>query len=156
MIDGLLETDAVIEPATSGGPLLGADGRVVGITSRSARTPGIAVPRERRPRTCSPSSRSATSDPALARHPRPLRAPEGVALIDVHRGRPRRRAPRCRPATSCRSIDGVAVATPRRACSSRSPSGSVGDTVTLHVLRAGAPMEIDVRLEERPATLPAG
>jgi S1-C subfamily serine protease len=48
VIDGLLETDAVIEPATSGGPLLGADGRV------ATRCPPTS------PAACSPSSRSAT------------------------------------------------------------------------------------------------
>ena len=33
---------------------------------------------------------------------------------------------------------------------------SVGDTVELMVVRGGVPMEFTVRLEERPATVPAG
>jgi S1-C subfamily serine protease len=33
---------------------------------------------------------------------------------------------------------------------------SVGDTVELRVLRNGSPIEITVRLDERPATVPAG
>ena len=36
VIEGVFRTDAVIEPGTSGGPLLGADGRVIGVTSMMA------------------------------------------------------------------------------------------------------------------------
>src|SRR6185503_189510 len=44
LIDDVFATDAVIEPASSGGPLLAADGRVVGITSRVEGSTGFAVP----------------------------------------------------------------------------------------------------------------
>ena len=42
VVDGLLQTDAVIEPATSGGPLLGADGRVVAVTTQLSESDGDA------------------------------------------------------------------------------------------------------------------
>jgi S1-C subfamily serine protease len=81
-------------------------------------------------------------------------APGGLAVIDVNTGGPADRAA-LRAGDVVQSIDGVEVDTfaelldevERRA---------VGDTVELHVLRSGAPLEISVRLEERPATLPAG
>ena len=44
VIDDLFETDAVIEPASSGGPLVGSDGRVIGITARLENDTGYAVP----------------------------------------------------------------------------------------------------------------
>ena len=49
VIDGVFETDAVIDPANSGGPLLDADGRVIGITSR------MRTARSARARSTSPS-----------------------------------------------------------------------------------------------------
>ena len=73
LIDDVFATDAVIEPASSGGPLLGADGRVVGVTSRMARR-GRALRRagQHRPRRARPSSRSAGKvDPAVHRPARP-------------------------------------------------------------------------------------
>jgi S1-C subfamily serine protease len=53
------------------------------------------------------------------------------------------------------SIDGVGVRTFPELLD-QVEQRSIGDTVQLHVLRSGAPIEISVRLEERPATLPAG
>ena len=44
MIAGVFATDAVIQPASSGGPLIGADGRVVGVTSHMDGTSAFAVP----------------------------------------------------------------------------------------------------------------
>jgi S1-C subfamily serine protease len=153
VIDGLLETDAVIEPATSGGPLLGADGRVVGITSRLGEDTGYAVPADIAREVLSELEEShKVIRPWLGVRGR--EAPGGLAVIDVNTGGPADRAA-LRAGDVVQSIDGVEVDTfaelldevERRA---------VGDTVELHVLRSGAPLEISVRLEERPATLPAG
>jgi S1-C subfamily serine protease len=153
VIDGLLETDAVIEPATSGGPLLGADGRVVGITSRLGEDTGYAVPAAVARGVLSElEDRHKVIRPWLGIRGRA--APEGVALIDVHAGGPADRAA-LQAGDVVRSIDGVAVTT-LAGLLEQVDQRSVGDAVTLDVLRSGAPMEINVRLEERPATVPAG
>jgi S1-C subfamily serine protease len=47
LIQNVFETDAAIEPATSGGPLVDADGRVVGVVSRlpgADNATGFAIP----------------------------------------------------------------------------------------------------------------
>jgi S1-C subfamily serine protease len=153
VIDGLLETDAVIEPATSGGPLLGADGRVVGITSRLGEDTGYAVPAAVARGVLSElEDRHKVIRPWLGIRGRA--APEGVALIDVHAGGPADDAA-LQAGDVVRSVDGVAVTT-LAGLLEQVDQRSVGDTVTLDVLRSGAPMEINVRLEERPATVPAG
>jgi S1-C subfamily serine protease len=153
VIDGLLETDAVIEPATSGGPLLGADGRVVGITSRLADDTAYAVP--------AGVARSVLTQ--LEEGHKVIRpwlgirgqsAPAGVALVDVHAGGPADTA-ELEAGDVVQSIDGVQVRT-LAGLLGEIDGRSVGDTVELLVLRGGAPLEVTVRLEERPATVPAG
>ena len=153
VIDGLLETDAVIEPATSGGPLLGADGRVVGITSRLGEDTGYAVPAAvARDVLSELEERHKVIRPWLGIRGRA--APEGVALIDVHAGGPADVAA-LQAGDVVRSIDGVGVTT-LAGLLEQVDQQSVGDTVTLDVLRSGVPIQINVRLEERPATVPAG
>ena len=153
VIDGLLETDAVIEPATSGGPLLGADGRVVGITSRLGEDTGYAVPADVATRVLAELEKShKVIRPWLGVRGR--EAPGGLAVIDVNAGGPADRAA-LRAGDVVQSIDGVAVRTFPELLD-HVEERSVGDTVQLRVLRSGAPLEISVRLDERPATLPAG
>ena len=153
MIGGLLETDAVIEPATSGGPLLGPDGRVVGITSRLGEDVGYAVPADVATRVLAELEEShKVIRPWLGVRGR--EAPGGLAVIDVNTGGPADRAS-LRAGDVVQSIDGVEVRTFPELLDQvdqRSP----GDTVQLRVLRSGAPIELSIRLEERPATLPAG
>ena len=153
VIDGLLETDAVIEPATSGGPLLGADGRVVGITSRLGEDTGYAVPADVAREVLSElEERHKVIRPWLGVRGR--EAPGGIAVIDVNTGGPADRAA-LRAGDVVQSVDGVEVDTFPELLDEvdqRAP----GDTVELHVLRSGAPLELSIRLEERPATLPAG
>ena len=153
VIDGLLETDAVIGPATSGGPLLGADGRVVGITSRLTDDTAYAVPAD-----VARSVLAQLEDGHKVIRPwlgiRGRSAPEGVALIDVHVGGPADRAA-LQAGDVVQSIDGVAVRT-LAGLLGEIDERSVGDTIELAVLRGGVPSEFTVRLEERPATVPAG
>jgi putative serine protease PepD len=153
VIDGLLETDAVIEPATSGGPLLGPDGRVVGITSQLGGDVGYAVPADVATRVLAELEEShKVIRPWLGVRGR--EAPGGLAVIDVNTGGPADRAA-LQAGDVVQSIDGVQVRTFAELLD-HVEQRSVGDTVQLHVLRSGAPLEISVRLEERPATLPAG
>jgi S1-C subfamily serine protease len=153
VIDGLLETDAVIEPATSGGPLLGPDGRVVGITSRLGEDVGYAVPSDVATRVLAELEEShKVIRPWLGVRGR--EAPGGLAVIDVNTGGPADRAA-LQAGDVVQSIDGVQVRTFAELLD-HVEQRSIGDTVQLHVLRGGVPLEISVRLEERPATLPAG
>ena len=153
VIDGLLETDAVIEPATSGGPLLGSDGRVVGITTRLGDDTGFAVPA-----TVARGVLAQLEDSHKVIRPwlgiRGRAAPGGVALTDVNAGSPADRAA-LRAGDVVQSIDGVEVRT-LAGLLGEVDRHEVGDAVELQVQRAGGPTEITVQLEERPATVPAG
>jgi S1-C subfamily serine protease len=153
VVDGLLETDAVIEPASSGGPLLSADGRVVGITSRLGEDGGFAVPAN--------TARSVLAQ--LEESHKVIRpwiglrgqaAAGGVEVLDVHAGGPAESAS-VRPGDVIESIDGVEVRT-LAGLLGEVDRHSVGDSVELMVTRAGSRSQITVRLEERPATIPAG
>ena len=153
VIDGLLETDAVIEPASSGGPLVGPDGRVVGVTAWLDDDTGFAVPVN--------TVRDVLAD--LEEHHKVIRpyigvrgraVGAGVELTGLHEGGPAQRAG-LRTGDVVTSIDGVDVNTLGGLLAEVDRQG-VGDAVDLQVLRDGTPLEVTVRLEERPATLPAG
>ena len=153
VIAGLLETDAVIEPASSGGPLMGPDGRVVGVTARLDGDTGFAVPVN--------TARDVLSE--LEEHHKVIRpyigvrgrsVPAGVELTGLHEDGPAQRAG-VRTGDVVVAIDGVEVNTLGGLLAEVGRQG-VGDAVDLQLLRDGAPVEVTVRLEERPATLPAG
>jgi S1-C subfamily serine protease len=153
VIDGLLETDAVIEPATSGGPLLGADGRVVGITTRLGDDTGFAVPAGIAHGVLAQlEERHKVIRPWLGIRGRA--APGGVALIDVNTGGPADSAA-LQAGDVVQTIDGVAVGS-LAGLLEEVDRRAVGDTVELRVLRGGTSLDVTVRLEERPATVPAG
>jgi serine protease Do len=153
VVHGLLETDAVIEPATSGGPLLGPDGRVVGITSRLGDDAGFAVPANvARDVLAQLEEGHKVIRPWIGIRGRA--APGGVQVLGVHAGGPAERAS-VRPGDVVESIDGVDVRT-LGGLLGEVGERSVGDSVELMVTRAGSRGEINVRLEERPATVPAG
>jgi S1-C subfamily serine protease len=153
VVDGLLETDAVIEPATSGGPLLGADGRVVGIASRFGDDAAFAVPANVARGVLAQLEEShKVIRPWIGIRGRA--APGGVEVLEVDAGGPAEEAS-VRPGDVVESIDGVEVRT-LAGLLSEVDRRSVGDSVELTVRRAGSRGEITVRLEERPATIPAG
>jgi S1-C subfamily serine protease len=153
VVDGLLETDAVIEPATSGGPVLGADGRVVGITSRLGDDGGYAVPAN----TARGVLAQLEQSHKLIRPWIGIRgraATGGVEVQDVHTGGPADNAS-VQPGDIIESIEGVEVRT-LAGLLAEVDRHSVGDSVELMVRRAGRRGQITVRLDERPATIPAG
>ena len=81
-------------------------------------------------------------------------APSGVALTDVHTGGPADLAG-LRAGDVVEAIDGAEVGT-LAGLLEEVDRQEVGDTVELRVRRAGSPSEVTVRLDERPATMPAG
>ena len=153
VIDGLLATDAVIEPATSGGPLLGADGRVVGITSRLGDDSSFAVPANvARDVLAQLEENHKVIRPWLGVRGRA--APGGVELVDVTAGGPADQAA-LQTGDVVESIDGVEMRTLADLLGEVGRR-SVGDSVELTVVRSGSRGDVTVRLEERPATVPAG
>jgi S1-C subfamily serine protease len=153
MIDGLFETDAVIEPASSGGPLVGPDGRVIGITARLEGDTGFAVPANvAREVLAELEEHHKVIRPYIGVRGRAVGA--GVELIALHPGGPAERAG-LHTGDVVVAIDGVEVHTVGGLLA-EVESRAVGDSVELRVLRDGAEIDVIVRLEERPATLPAG
>jgi S1-C subfamily serine protease len=153
VIDDLFETDAVIEPASSGGPLVGSDGRVIGVTARLEGDTGYAVPAN--------VARDVLAQ--LQEHHKVIRpftgfrghaVRTGVEVESVDEGGPAERAG-LRTGDVIVAVDGVEVRT-LPGLLAEVDRHAVGDSVELEVERAGAPVEMTVRLEERPATLPAG
>jgi putative serine protease PepD len=153
VIDGLFETDAVIAPPSSGGPLLGPDGRVIGITSRLEDDTAYAIPANvARDVLAQLEEHHKVIRPYIGVRGRAIGA--GVEMVDVHAGGPAARAG-LRTGDVVIALDGVDVNT-LGGLFDEVERRSVGDSVELAVLRDGAVLELAVRLEERPATVPAG
>jgi len=153
MISGVFSTDAVIQPASSGGPLLGADGRVVGVTSRMDGTSAFAIPVN--------TARAVVDQ--LEHAGRVVRAyigmrgtstPGGVEVTSVHPDGPADHAG-IQVGDMIEAIDGrpaKSFAELMLDVDGHSP----GDTMQLSVLRNEARGEVTVTLDQRPATMPAG
>ena len=153
VIDDLFETDAVIEPASSGGPLVGSDGRVIGITARLENDTGYAVPvNVARDVLAQLKENHKVVRPFVGVRGRSAR--EGVELTKLHEDGPAARAG-LQAGDVVITIDGVEVRT-FGGLLAEVERHAVGDSVELEVERDGAPLEVTVPLEERPATLPAG
>jgi S1-C subfamily serine protease len=153
LIEGVLQTDAVIEPATSGGPLLGPDGRVVGILSRIGSAPPFAIP-SNLVRDVLDQLREGHKviRPYLGLHGR---AVEGGVLVDRIDADSPADAAGLHVDDVIEAVDGEPVSASVDVLAEveeREP----GDTLELRVLRDGARGDVSVRLGERPATLPMG
>lgn len=153
VIDGLFETDAVIEPASSGGPLVGPDGRVIGITALLEGDNSFAVPAN--------LAREVLAE--LEEHHKVIRpyigirgraVAGGVEVDGLHPGGPAERAG-LRTGDVVTAIDGIEVRT-LAGLFAEVERRTVGDAVELDVQRDGAPIEVALTLEERPSTVPAG
>ena len=145
----------MIEPATSGGPLLGADGRVVAVSTQLTDGDGdasYAIPIN----TVRDVLAQLEEDHKVIR---PYLGLQRAHRRRRRRGRPGlRRAARptargCMPAT--RSRRSTATRRPRLAdLLERSTATSRASRCELHVLRDGSQGDVDLRLDERPATVP--
>jgi S1-C subfamily serine protease len=156
LIDNVFETDAVIEPATSGGPLLDGDGRVVGITSRMPGedgSTGFAVPAN-----TARDVLGKIEDGGKVVRPyiglRGAAAAGGVQVSGVYAGGPADKSG-IHTGDVIEAIDGHPVTT--LAGLFREVDRHVpGETVQLGVLRDGSRGDVDVTLLERPATISSG
>jgi S1-C subfamily serine protease len=152
----VIETDAVIQPASSGGPLVGGDGRVIGVSSgiaaREAGVGAVVPANTAREVLTELKERHKVIRPYLGLRGRTT--PDGVVVLDPYPGSPAEAAG-LRAGDTIETIDGQPV---------RTLSGLMGvvaehrpgEAVTLLVLRDGARGEVEVGLTERPASLPSG
>ena len=153
VIDDLLETDAVIEPSSSGGPLLGSDGRVIGVTARLEADTGFAVPANvARDVLAQLEESHKVLRPYIGLRGRAVDG--GVEVLEIAPGGPAEKAG-VQSGDVVEEIEGADVHTLGGLLAEVERRG-IGDSVDLVVLRNGARHELTVRLEERPATLPAG
>jgi putative serine protease PepD len=153
VISGVFATDAVIAPASSGGPLMGGDGRVVGVTSRMDGANAFAVPAN--------TVRAVVGD--IERRGKVIRAyiglrgastAGGVQVSEVQPDGPAARAG-IQPGDVIESIEGKAL-TSYPGLLVEVDHHQPGDTVKLAVERNGSRGDVDVTLDQRPATLSSG
>jgi S1-C subfamily serine protease len=170
----VLETDAVIEPAAAGAPLMGADGRVIGISSGTSPGPdglGIAVPSntvksvlaqlQERHKVIRPyiGLRGRTITGAQTASAGETGEGGGVLVLGVYPGSPSEIAglqgTESGGGDVIKAIDGEEVASLPELLAEIA-GHEPGDTVRLTVQRDGSLGEVVVRLTERPASLPSG
>jgi S1-C subfamily serine protease len=153
VISGVFATDAVIEPASSGGPLIGGDGRVVGITSRMDGANAFAVPANTARAVVSEIERSGkVIRPYIGL--RGTSGDGGVQVTEVQADGPAGRAG-IQAGDVIEAIDGKAL-TSYSELLVEVDRHAVGDTVRLSVLRNGSRGDVEVTLDQRPATLASG
>jgi S1-C subfamily serine protease len=154
VIAGLLQTDAVIEPATSGGPLLGADGRVVAVTTQISDATGdasYAVPIDTvRDVLSQLEDNHKVIRPYLGLRGRTGRG--GVTVIHIHADGPADRAG-LQVGDTIEAIDGRPAPTLAELFD-EVDHHQPGESVKLFVTRNGSSGEVELQLDERPATVP--
>jgi S1-C subfamily serine protease len=152
----VIETDAVIQPASSGGPLVGGDGRVIGVSSGiAAREAGVGA-------VVPANTAREVLDELEERHKvirpylglRGRTTPNGVVVLDPYTGSPAEQAGLL-PGDTIETIDDRPVRT-LSGLMSVVAEHSPGESVTLRVLRDGVRGDVEVDLTERPASLPPG
>ena len=183
-IEHVIQTDAPINPGSSGGPLIDGAGRVIGITSQVAADGrgtvgiGFAVPINTARRLLPELQRRGTVRHAYlgitgitiddALDAVQLRADRGVLVQTVHAGSPAARAG-LRGGTVESMVDGVEILLGGDVIASvdGAPLAEMsdltaaiarrrpGDRVTLGILRAGRRREVAVTLGTAPRTAPS-
>jgi S1-C subfamily serine protease len=170
----VLETDALIEPAAAGAPLLGADGRVIGISSGTSPGPdglGLAVPAdtaksvlaelEERHKVIRPyiGLRGRTITVAQTSDDGEAAEGGGVRVLGVYPGSPSEVAGLQGAENGggdvIKAIDGEPVDSLPDLLAEVADH-QPGESVSLTVERDGALGDVVVRLTERPASLPSG
>jgi S1-C subfamily serine protease len=153
VISGVFATDAVIQPGSSGGPLMGPDGRVVGVTSRMDGDNAFAVPANTaRAVVGEIEHRGKVIRPYIGL--RGAAAAGGAQVTEVQADGPAARAG-IQPGDVIESIDGKAI-TSFPALLVEVDRHQPGDTVKLSVERNGSRGDVEVTLDQRPATLASG
>ncbi|MGQ0614842.1 MAG: S1C family serine protease [Planctomycetaceae bacterium] len=164
-IEGVIQSDAAVNPGNSGGPLLDAEGRVMGITTAmipAGQGLGFAVP----------ANTASFVLGEIAAHGRVRRARLGVAAADVLFPAERARTLGLEEArgVGVERVDGgspaaaagvrprdVIVALGGRPVRSVADlhrmldAAAIGATMTLAIVRAGARIALEVLLDEAPA-----
>jgi putative serine protease PepD len=167
-IDGAIQTDAALNPGNSGGPLLDAEGHVVGVNSQiesgssngfgssssgSNTGIGFAVPSDTVKRVVSTLAKGEQVRHAwlgVSSQDRQMGA--GAIVAQVVSGSPAAQAG-LRARDVITAIDGRSVAD-AAALSSAVDAHAPGDKVTLDVERGGRHQSIEVTLGNRPARAP--
>jgi len=153
MIAGVFATDAVIQPAISGGPLLGPDGRVVGVTSRMDGTNAFVVPANTARAVVGQIERTGRVIRAYIGM-RGTSAAGGVEVTAVHPDGPADRAG-IQVGDVVTDVDGK-PATSFAQLMLEVDDHAPGDVMQLAVQRSEAHGDVTVTLDQRPATMPAG
>jgi 2-alkenal reductase len=182
-LTGMLQTDAALNPGNSGGPLLNANGSVIGIntaietTSTGARGIGFAVPSNIVKNALANLEAGKTvstpwigiSGQTLTRslaQQLGLSVTQGVYVVSVVSGSPAEKAG-LKAATfnangeTATGVDVITAADGNNIATIEDlktyiVSKNVGDNVTLTVLRSGSSISVQVTLAERPGSVNSG
>jgi S1-C subfamily serine protease len=167
-ISGVIQTDAAINPGNSGGPLLDSSGRLIGVntaiqsTSGSSAGIGFAMPVDTVNRVVPQlisKGQAARPDPGFDPLPENYRdyfkAPEGVIVLQVHRGGPAQRAGLQGITRSGRGfvLGDVIVSANGKATPDMDhfldalEAATLGSTIQLEVVRHGQKVKTSMRLE---------
>ncbi len=164
-VENVIQTDAALNPGSSGGALADAEGRVVGINTAVAGLGlGLAVPIE--PWTTAIIGaliaegryRRAYLGLVGGRRPLPPRIAsrtglvDGVEVVEVAAGSPAERAG-LRPGDILITVEGTPVADVGALQRLLGPA-QIGDAVAVEVARVGEPLTIEVVPEELSSTSP--
>ena len=161
-IDDVIQTDAALNPGNSGGPLLDASGRVIGVNSQIATGGGHAAGGSVGIGFAVPVNTAKQVIPQLEEAGHVARAYlgiEGATAADgvlVERVEPDSPAAAAgmRAAEVLSKLDGHAVRSMEQV-SEILARHAPGDVVTIEVRSGGQPRALKARLGDRPAALPA-